>query len=182
MATTKTTTAAELIRMPNDGWRYELIEGELRRMAPAGMEHGEIGMNVGLPLGNWVLPRGLGRVYNADTGFFLSHNPETVVAPGASFVRGERLPPRSERKGYSKVGPDLAVEVVSPNDTQPEVDEKVALYLAAGVPLLWVAYPKRRVVRVHRPGRAPVELGHGEVLDGEDVLPGFRLPAADVFR
>jgi Uma2 family endonuclease len=182
MATTKVTTAADLIRMKDDGWRYELIRGELRRMAPAGMEHGEIGMNVGISLGNWVLPRGLGRVYNADTGYFLSHTPETVVAPDASFVRADRLPPRAERKGYSAVVPDLAVEIVSPSDTRPEVDEKVALYMAAGVPLLWVAYPKRRVVRVHRPGQEPVELGEGEVLDGEDVLPGFRLPVVDVFR
>lgn len=182
MTTTKTTTAAELLRMADDGWRYELISGELRRMAPAGMEHGEIGMNVGVPLANWVLPRGLGRVYNADTGFFLSHDPETVVAPDAAFVRADRLPPRSARKGYSVVVPDLAVEVVSPHDSQTDVAEKVALYLASGVPLLWVAYPRRRVVRVHRPGRDPLDLAENETLDGEDVLPGFRLPVADVFR
>ena len=182
MVTTRVTTADELIRMKDDGWRYELIEGELRRMAPAGMEHGGVGMNVAAPMWNHVVPGKLGEVYNADTGFFLSHDPETVVGPDVAFVRADRLPPPSEQKGYSQIAPDLAVEVVSPSDTQPAVDEKVALYLAAGVPLLWVAFPKRRVVRVHRPGREPIELGEGEVLDGEDVLPGFRLPVADVFR
>ncbi|MDP9363937.1 MAG: Uma2 family endonuclease [Chloroflexota bacterium] len=115
-------------------------------------------------------------------GLFLAHEPDTVVAPDVAFVRAERLPSPSERRGFSPVVPDLAVEVVSPSDRQAKVDEKVALYLAAGVPLLWVAYPRRRVVRVHRPGREPVELGEGDVLDGEDVLPGFRLPVADVFR
>ena len=182
MVTTKVTTAAELIQMKDDGWRYELIKGELRRMAPAGMEHGEVGVTFTMRLWNWVSPRGLGRVYPADTGFFLAHEPDTIVAPDASFVRADRLPPPSERRGYSPVVPDLAVEVVSPSDTQPEVDEKVALYMDAGVPLLWVAYPKRRVVRVHRPDREPVEFGEGDVLDGEDVLPGFRLPVADSFR
>lgn len=182
MATTKAMTAAELLRMKDDGWRYELIEGELRRMAPAGMEHGGFGMNVAAPMWNFVVSRNLGEVYNADTGFFLSQEPETVVAPDAAFVRADRLPPRSERTGFSVVVPDLAVEVVSPSDTQPDVDAKVALYLISGVPLLWVAYPKRRVVRVHRPGRDPIELAEGDALDGEDVLPGFQLPVADVFR
>ena len=182
MATTKPFTAAELIALPDDGWRYELIEGVLHRMAPAGMEHGEIGTEFVRHLGNFVVPRGLGSVVGADTGFFLSREPETVVAPDAAVVRADRLPPRSERTGYLDLVPDLVVEVVSPFDSQPEIDAKVGRYLAAGARLVWVAYPRRRSVRVHRPGREPVELGEGDVLDGEDVLPGFQLPVADVFR
>jgi Uma2 family endonuclease len=182
MATTKPMTAADLIALPDDGWRYELIEGVLHRMAPAGAEHGEIGIELGRHLGNYVIPRGLGRVYGADTGFFLSHDPETLVAPDAAFVRAERLPPRSERTGYMDLAPDLVVEVVSPTDAQPDVDAKISRYLAAGVRLAWVAYPKRRTVQIHTPSHPPRELAEGDTLDGADVLPGFRLTVADVFR
>ena len=124
----------------------------------------------------------MGSGVGANTGFFLSREPETVVAPDAAVVRADRLPPRSERTGYLDLVPDLVVEVVSPSDSQPEIDAKVGLYLAAGARLVWVAYPRPRSVRVHRPGREPVELSEGDVLDGEDVLPGFRLPVADAFR
>ncbi len=75
MSTTKPVTAAELIALPDDGWRYELIEGVLHRMAPAGMEHGEIGSEYVRHLGNFVVPRRLGRVVGADTGFYLSREP-----------------------------------------------------------------------------------------------------------
>ncbi len=181
MATTRLMTADELMALPDDGWRYELIEGVLHRMSPAGAEHGEIGTEYVWHLRNFVVPRRLGRVYPADTGFFLSHDPETVVAPDAAFVRADRLPPRAERRGYLDLVPDLVVEVVSPTDRQADVDDKVARYLAAGARLVWVTDPLRRSVRVHAPGREPRELGEGEVLDGEDVIPGFRLPVADVF-
>lgn len=182
MATTRHMTAAELIAMPDDGHRYELIEGVLYRMAPAGMEHGEVGVEFVFHLNSFVRGRDLGRVYGADTGFFLSHEPEIVVAPDAAFVRADRLPPRSRRKGYSEVVPDLVVEVASANDTQPEIDAKIARYLAAGARLVWAAYPRRRVVGVHPAGEEPREPGEGDVLDGGDVLPGFRLSVAEVFR
>jgi Uma2 family endonuclease len=182
MATTTPTTAADLLAMPDDGWRYELIEGVLHRMSPAGFEHGEIGSTFVRHLGNFVVPRDLGRVVTGETGFFLSRDPETVVAPDAAFVRADRLPPRAERRGYLDLVPDLVVEVVSPNDRPTEVEDKVARYLAAGARLVWVTYPRRRLVRVHAPGRAPQDLSEGDALDGEDVLPGFRLPVDDIFR
>ncbi len=181
MSTTRSMTAEELMALPDDGWRYELIEGVLHRMSPAGAEHGEIGTEFVWHLRSFVDPRRLGRVYPADTGFFLAHDPETVVAPDAAFVRADRLPPRTERHGYLDLVPDLVVEVVSPTDRQADVDDKVARYLTAGARLVWVTYPRRRSVRVHAPGREPRELGEGDVLDGEDVLPGFRLPVADIF-
>ncbi len=77
---------------------------------------------------------------------------------------------------------DLAVEVVSPNDRPAEIAEKVAFYLEHGVPLVWVAYPRPRHVVVHRPGQPPRTFGADDTLDGEEIVPGFRLPVAEVFR
>jgi Uma2 family endonuclease len=182
MATTKLMTAEEFMALPDDGWRYELIRGVPHRMSPAGMEHGEVGSEIHFALKGHVDPRGLGRVYGADTGFLFERDPDIVRAPDVAFVRAERVPPREQRRGFSPVVPDLAVEVVSPSDVAEEVAEKVAFYLDHGVPLVWVAYPTPQQVAVHRPGRSPLLLGVGDVLDGGDVLPGLRLPVADIFR
>lgn len=181
MATTKPMTADELMALPDDGWRYELIEGELHRLAHGGLEHGDIGSEVHFALKSYVDPRGLGRVYPADTGFFFGRDPDTVRAPDVAFIWADHLPPRETWRGYSTVVPDLDREVVSPNDEAREVADKVAFYIAHGVPLVWVFWPRCRQVAVHRPGQEPLLLGEGDVLDGGDVLPGFALPLADVF-
>ena len=181
MVTTKLTTADELMAMPDDGHRYELIDGRLHRMAPTGFDHSWIGIEFGRHLGNHVMPRGLGLVVGADAGFFFGHDPDVVLAPDAAFVRADRLPPRSERIGFLDVIPDLVVEVVSPNDRQSEVDAKIARYLAAGVRLLWIAYPPTRRIAVHRPDEPATLLQEDDVLDGGDVVPGFRLPVRELF-
>lgn len=182
MVTTKSMTAAELLALPDDGWHYELIEGVLIRMSPAGGVHGEIEMEFARPMGNHVVLHGLGRVYPGDTGFIVGRDPDTVLAPDVAFVRADRLPPRRDRRGYLPVVPDLVVEIVSPSDQADDVIDKVNRYLAAGVRLIWVAWPDSRSISVYAPGREPRHLGEGDTLDGEDVLPGFRLSVADVFR
>ena len=182
MVTTKRLTADDLWLMKDDGYRYELIRGELRRMPPAGGEHGSIGMEWGRRIANHVVDHNLGETYGADTGFTIASDPDIVLAPDIAFIRTERLPPKEERVKYLAVPPDLAVEVVSPSDRPAEVAEKVALYLAAGVPLVWVLWPQTKTIAVHRPGREPLLLGVEDVLDGGDVLPGFRLRVAELFR
>ena len=147
-----------------------------------GGKHGEVGTEFVRHLGNHVIPNDLGKVYTPDTGFYIQHEPLTIVAPDASFVRKDRLPPADEREGYLDLMPDLVVEVVSPSESAADVEAKVARYLAAGVPLVWVAYPRRRAIRAHRPGQEPLEYGEDDVLDGGEVLPGFTIPVADLFR
>lgn len=181
-ATTKPSTADELLALPDLGFFYELIEGRLRQRVPAGGEYGETEMAIGFYLYGFVVPRGLGEVYSGDTGFFFGHDPDTVLAPDAAFVAAERLPPRAERRGYLDVIPDLVVEVVPTNDRQPEMDAKIKLYLEAGVRLIWVACPPRRRVVVHRPGADVQTMGTDDTVDGDAVLPNFRLKLADVFR
>lgn len=181
MATTKLMTAEEMERLPDDRpGRYDLIDGELIWMPPPGEEHGDCIVNILIPVGTFARPTELGRVYS-DTGFVLGRDPDQVVSPDVAFIRTSRLDPTRNRRGYFRVAPDFAVEIVSPSDYPLILERKVAKYLAANVPLLWVVYPDRRRVRVLAAGREPQEFGEGDVLDGGEVLPGFRLPVSDIF-
>ena len=182
MATTNLMTAEDLLALPDDGWRYELIRGVLHRMSPGGLEHSDIGSEVLTRLRVYVHERDLGLVVGPDAGFFFERDPDTVRIPDVAFIRAERLPPPDQRSGLSPVVPDLAVEVVSPNDRPGEVADKIAFYLAHGVPLVWAIYPRTRTVVAHRPGQEPRTFGVGDVLEADDIIPGFRLPVADIFR
>ena len=84
--TEKLMTEQDLLDMPSDGFRYELVRGELRQMAPAGHEHGAIAIDIAAPLGVYVKQKGLGRVYAAETGFIISRDPDTVRTPDVAFV------------------------------------------------------------------------------------------------
>ena len=172
-------TADDLCRMPDDGWKYELRRGELVRMPPGGDEHGEIGLTAGRILGNHVHAGRLGSVFNADTGFRLASDPDVLRAPDVSFVSRDRRPPRSAK--YLTIAPDLAVEVVSPSDSASDLQEKIGEYLTAGTRLVWVIYPATRTVVIHRADGTIEERRLGQMLEGEDVVPGFACPVADLF-
>jgi len=174
-------TADELMRLPDDGQRHELVRGELRTMPPGGWEHGCEGAEITASLVPHVRRRGLGRVAAGDTGFWLTRSPDTVRAPDVAFVRRERLPSGEARRSYFSGAPDLAVEVISPNDLYTEVDEKVAEWLEHGCQMVLVVNPRRRTVAVHRPGQPVRVLGEDEALDGEDVVPGWTLAVREIF-
>ena len=110
--------------MPDDGFRYELVRGDLRRLAPAGNRHGYVAMNLSGPLHQHVRKNNLGRVYTAETGFLLDQNPDSVRAPYAAFVSQARLEEMGEVSGYWPDVPDLVAEVISPNYRHSEVQEK----------------------------------------------------------
>jgi len=120
-------------------------------------------------------------VLSAETGFLLARRPDTVRAPDVAFVSAERLEQARTTRGFFPGPPDLAVEVLSPTDRAGEVHAKVADYLAAGTRLVWVVEPGRHTIRVYRTLLAPKTVGQEATLDGEEVLPGFRLPVSAVF-
>ena len=183
MATITLTTAEDLAAMPDDGNRYDLIRGGLVRMSPAGAEHGELGAWAGYVIGDFVYPRKIGKVYASETGFILSRNPDTVLAPDVAFVRADRLMGRRrDRRGFLALAPDLIVEVSLPSERPDKVADKVDIYLGAGVRLAWLLYPEPPAVAVHAPGRPVQMLYEGDWLDGEDVLPGFRVAVTDLFQ
>jgi Uma2 family endonuclease len=174
-------TAEELLSLPDDGFRYELVKGELRQMSPAGHNHGRIAMRLAVPLGQHVEENGLGEVYAAETGFTLTTDPDTVRAPAVSFIRQERVNEVGDRKGYWPGAPDLAVEVMSPSDTVGEVEEKVQEWLDAGTLMVWVVSPKLHTVTVYRSLIDIAVLTEKDTLDGGEIVPGFLYPIAKLF-
>lgn len=182
VTTTRPVTAKELLDMPDDGFRYELVRGELRKMPPAGHVHGEYAMSVGISLGAYVKANGLGKVYAAETGFMLASDPDHVRAPDGAFVRRERAETAEDGPGFFPGAPDLAVEVVSPSDRYTEVDEKVADWLDAGTLAVVVVNPRRRTVNVHRSLTDITALSESDTLDVSDVVPGWRMPVKEIFE
>jgi Uma2 family endonuclease len=182
MATTdQLVTAEELLRMPDDGYRYELVRGELRQMAPAGHLHGRIAINVTTPLDRHVRAHTLGTVYAAETGFKLASNPDVVRAPAVTFIRRERVEAVGDVEGYWPGAPDLAVEVISPGDTYVEVQEKVFDWLEAGTQMVILVMPRKRAITVYRSLTDIIMLTEHDTLDGGDVVPGWRIPVRELF-
>jgi Uma2 family endonuclease len=181
MSTTTPVTADQLLRMPDDGYRYELVAGELRKMTPAGWRHGAIGGQLQGWLARHIQEQGLGRVFLADTGFLLARDPDTVRAPDIAFIRKDRLPATEPEEAFWPGAPDLVVEVVSPGDTLGEVDDKVKMWLDCGAIMVWVVNPKWQNVTVYRSATEIKTLTKDDELDGGDVVPGFRCPVGDIF-
>jgi Uma2 family endonuclease len=175
------TTAEELMDMPDDGYRYELVRGELRKMVPTGSEHAWISSDLDTGLNLYVKANNLGRVFTGEPGFFLAREPDHVRAPDVAFVRRERIEAIGRQSGYWPEAPDLAIEVISPNDRYTEVDEKVADWLAAGTRMVVVVNPRNKTVKVHRSPTDVVTLTIADILDGSDVVPGWQMPITDIF-
>ncbi|MDP9311774.1 MAG: Uma2 family endonuclease [Chloroflexota bacterium] len=174
-------TSDDLLQMPDDGFRYELVRGELRRMSPASYRHGKIIINITLSLGQHVRDHQLGDVFAAETGFKLTADPDTVRAPDVSFVRRERVEAVGATEGYWPGAPDLAVEVISPNDLYTDVEEKVIEFLAAGTGMVLVVNPRKHTVTVYRALADISILTEDDTINGEEVVPGWMLAVRDVF-
>jgi Uma2 family endonuclease len=178
MATTKLWTVEDVQELPDDDYRYALIRGELHRMPPPMPRHGRVVMVIGAHLYRFVSERRLGVVYD-QSGFVIERGPDTLLAPDLSFVQRGRVP--QDEDIYPELAPDLVVEVTSPSQSGPSIGEKLALYREAGVRMIWVVDPIRRTVRVYRLDGSELLVTEADELDGEDVLPGFRLPVAEIF-
>lgn len=181
MSTTVPFTAGQLIEMPDDGQRYELVTGELRMMSPSGWRHGRVAGRLHTLLGRHVLEHGLGEVLSAEAGFLISQNPDTVRAPDVAFIAKEHLPDEDPPEAFWPGAPDLVVEVLSPRDKTGDVDEKIGAWLDAGCALVWLVDPQVRTVTVYRSLTDVEVLTTAQQLDGGSLVPGFVCSIADIF-
>jgi Uma2 family endonuclease len=174
---TRLMTAEELLEMPDDGMLHELVNGELTTMSPAGEKHGRITMRIAIHLGQYVAAHQLGDVFSSDTGFILTRNPDTVRAPDVPFVSKARA---LDERGFFPGAPDLAVEVLSPNDRYGEVEEKIVEYLSAGTQVVIVIDPIREIAWIHT-SKERIQLAIDDLLEAPDVVPGWSLPLRELF-
>jgi Uma2 family endonuclease len=173
-------TPEDLLAMP-DGKSFELVGGQLveRNM---GLESSWVGGRLLSRLDRFCEEHEVGWAFPADDGYqCFPRDPGLVRRPDVSFIRRGRLPGEVLPKGWGKIPPDLAVEVVSPNDSADELEEKLDDYQKAGVPLVWVVNPTSRTVMVYRGDGSVSRLRESDDLSGEDVIPGFRCPVRAIF-
>jgi Uma2 family endonuclease len=174
------TTAEQLAAMTDDGNRYELVEGVLKMMSPAGGRHGRIAGKLFLRVAQHVEARDLGVTFAAETGFFLRQDPDTVRAPDVAFVSTVRLGDLADHPGFLPLAPDLVAEIVSPGDSSSEVEAKANDWLNAGVRIVLVVDPQTATIRDYR-SAGQIQVYSGGHVDLTDVLPGFHLDVAELF-
>jgi Uma2 family endonuclease len=178
-------TAADLAALPDElpsgPVNYELDNGRLVAMAPAGEPHADSQKFIVTELTIQGERQGHGKAY-AEIGVILWKDPFRVVEPDAAFVKQASLPVRTSPERYLETIPELVVEVRSKNDSKPYVARKVTDYLAVGVQLVWVIDPEEANITEYRPGAAAKTLVAGDTLECDDIIPGFKLPIVNLFH
>jgi Uma2 family endonuclease len=177
MAATRIWSDDELMQLPDDGRKYELVDGELV-VSPAGGRHGQTVVKLTVRLATFVGERRLGEVFDSSTGYRLPGG--NLRSPDVSFVSSARLADTGVPTGFLHVAPDLAVEVLSPDDRPRLVMDKVGEYLAVGVRMVWIIDPERNRAAAYRSLTEVREVGMDGSLSGEEVLPGFACPLAAI--
>ena len=175
-------TVEDLYVMPDDGFNHELQAGILVSEPLPGGRHGSVTAAVAEMLRAHVKKHRLGVVFAGDSGFVLAREPDTVRGPDVAFVSRERFDRSGDTVKAFAGAPDLAVEVLSPSNTPAAMHAKVADYLAAGSRSVWVVDPESQTVTVYASLLSPRRLGEDETLDGNDVVPGFRVRVGEIFE
>jgi Uma2 family endonuclease len=177
-------TAADLTalpaELPSGPVKYELDNGRLVVTAPPADEHSVIQHRIGIALYKHAEALGLGEA-RSEVGVILRRNPDRVVGPNAAFIAKRSLPVKRSPEGYLETIPDLIIEVRSKNDTPAELRGKVEEYLQAGVHIVWVVEPQSKTVTVLLPKETAREFKIGEMLTAEGIIPGFKVPVAELF-
>lgn len=179
----KVWTEAELQALPEDGFIHEVVNGELVMSPKNTWFHGRICSRLLIAIGSFAITHRLGAVLDSSTGFWMFNR--NCRAPDISFVPMARLAALGFKPNETRFfpgAPDLAVEILSENNTRREIDERLRDFFASGTRLAWVIDPDKQRVEVCRSPIRRQLMGSGGFLDGEDLLPGFRYPIADLFK
>jgi Uma2 family endonuclease len=186
-ANTSLMTAREFLALPEDGKQRWLIDGQLREKDEAvtyrNRFHAWVEARIAFLLHLWLQdqPEPRGAVHSGEVGCLLGRDPDTVVGIDVAFFSPETMAKQSDTTTIVEGAPVLAVEILSPSDKVEEINEKIAVYLAGGVELVWIVDPYIRTVQVHRPARGPAMFNVEQTFDGGDALPGLTIPVADLF-
>jgi len=179
----KVWTEEELQALPEDGYVHEVVNGELVVSPKNDFYHGRICMRLSTALHLHATQRRLGAVLDSSTGFWMKNR--NCRAPDISFIsktRLDRLGFKPSSRKFFPGAPDLAVEILSPNNTRREIDERLKDFFASGAQIAWVINPDLEAVEVCHALEKRQLLGPGGFLDGEHLLPGFRYAIADLFK
>ncbi len=164
--------------LPDDGYRYELWEGELVRMSPVMPRHGLVTGRIVRHLNVYLAQNPIGEVLVTDVGYQAGPG-ASLYCPDAAYLSNERAAiPLDEFVAFA---PDIAIEVQSPKNTQRKLETKAAHYMQHGAKYVWSFFPKDWTVRVHRPDVPAETLHAGDLLTAEDLLPGFSARVGDLF-
>ncbi|WP_020476347.1 Uma2 family endonuclease [Zavarzinella formosa] len=177
-------TVEEFLKLPEDGVRRSLIHGFIREegMTIRNRFHSEVTAKITFRLGLWLdsQPRPRGVVLTGEAGIRLSS--DVLVGVDVVYVPHDLLAAQPETSTIIHGVPPLIVEILSPSDTQENIHDKLAEYLAAGVSIVWLIDPTDETVRIYRPDQRPTFVNADQELTAEPVLPGFRVAVADLFR
>ncbi len=176
----KLLTAADLLALPDDNLRHELVRGKLITMPLNDLRHGIAAGRIQLRFGNFICNNDLGFGVGG-CGFWLEQEPDTVLAPDYAFISYARWGDRPVTNDYPKITPDLIIEVVSIFDKQAYIDAKTQMWLDAGARLVLAAYPGTQAVYAYHDDGTVQRYGVGDTLTCDPVLPGFACPVADIF-
>jgi len=171
-------TVDDLMRMPEDGYKYELVDGSIIA-SPTGMYHSAVSARISHLLQAFLEEHPLGAVFSADVGIRLPGG--NIRSPDVTFVKVEKLPGGTPPAGYGDLVPDLAVGVLSPSDRARSVADKIGEYLEWGVPLVWLVDPAVKGVTVFRSLTDVQKLEAADTITAEPVLPGFSCPVSRFF-
>jgi Uma2 family endonuclease len=175
-------TAQELLQYTHEPYRQELVDGILCEMEPPGAEHGIVAMRIGMLLASYVIEHKLGVAFAGEIGFLLRSDPDTVRAPDAGFISQARVDAAGGiPQGYWPGPPDLAIEVVSPNDRRSDVEGKALDWLSAGARAVVVLDPSLRTATVYRARDDIRILTEEERLDLDGVVPGWSARVGELF-
>ena len=179
----KVWTEAEIEALPEDGYIHEIVNGELVMSPKNNWLHGDLCVRLSTALANFNQQHRLGAIFDSSTGFWMENL--NCRAPDISFVPKARLVAMGFRPNEARFfpgAPDLAVEILSPNNTRREIDERLRDFFASGTEIAWVINPETESVEVCQSLTQRKLMGGGGFLEGEQLLPGFRYPIADLFK
>ena len=170
----------DLLRFPDEDW-YELLDGRPTEKVKGAYSSFVCG-HLTAALGSYIDAHRLGHVFGSRTGYHcFPGRPRHLRRPDASFVTRGRFPDERVPDYFCTISPDLCVEVAGPDETCDQMDVKVSEFLHAGVRLYWIISPATRTILVRRPDKSCQFLDVSDTLTGEDGLPGFACPVAELF-